>query len=177
MNASVPNRSRPTAAPARILVALLALMLGAAGCKPADAPAASADGTRGKAGGPTIALMPKSKGNGYFVAAKRGAEDAASELGVKLLFDGPTEPDPARQNEIVETWITRGVDAIAVACENREAVSSSLRKARARGIKVVTYDADALPDARDFFVNQATPEGIGNALVDEAARLLGGRGR
>src|SRR5205085_6056304 len=31
-------------------------------------------------------------------------------------------------------------------------------------------------DARDFFVNQATAEGIGNALTDEAARLLGGRG-
>ena len=151
-------------------------MLGAAGCKPAEAPTSSAGGAQGKAGGPTIALMPKSKGNGYFVAAKRGAEDAASELGVKLLFDGPTEPDPARQNEIVETWITRGVDAIAVACENREAVSSSLRKARARGIKVVTYDADALPDARAFFVNQATPEGIGHTLMDEAARLTNAEG-
>jgi hypothetical protein len=32
------------------------------------------------------------------------------------------------------------------------------------------------PDARDFFVNQATAEGIGNTLTDEAARLLGGRG-
>ena len=35
---------------------------------------------------------------------------------------------------------------------------------------------DAESDARDFFVNQATAEGIGNALTDEAARLLGGRG-
>ena len=51
-----------------------------------------------------------------------------------------------------------------------------LRKARQRGIKVLTWDADAEPDARDFFVNQATPEGIGNTLTDEAARLLGGKG-
>ena len=51
-----------------------------------------------------------------------------------------------------------------------------LRKARERGIKVLTWDADAEPDARDFFVNQATPEGIGNTLTDEAARLLGGKG-
>jgi rhamnose transport system permease protein len=51
-----------------------------------------------------------------------------------------------------------------------------LRKARARGIKVVTWDADAAPDARDYFINQATPEGIGFALVDEGARLLGGKG-
>jgi rhamnose transport system permease protein len=51
-----------------------------------------------------------------------------------------------------------------------------LRKARERGIKVLTWDADAEPDARDFFVNQATPEGIGNTLTDEASRLLGGKG-
>jgi len=44
---------------------------------------------------------------------KAGAEAAAKDLNVKLLYDGPTEPDPAKQNEIVETWITRGVDVIA----------------------------------------------------------------
>jgi rhamnose transport system permease protein len=51
-----------------------------------------------------------------------------------------------------------------------------LRKARQNGIRVLTWDADAEPDARDFFVNQATAEGIANALTDEAARLLNGRG-
>ena len=51
-----------------------------------------------------------------------------------------------------------------------------LRKARERGIHVLTWDADSEPDARDFFVNQATAEGIANALTDEAARLLSGRG-
>ena len=41
---------------------------------------------------------------------------------------------------------------------------------------MLTWDADAEPDARDFFVNQATAEGIANTLTDEAARLLGGKG-
>jgi rhamnose transport system substrate-binding protein len=131
-------------------------------------------GTGGKK--PTIALMPKSKGNAYFVSCKQGADRAAKELGVELLFDGPTDPDPAKQNEIVENWITIGVDAIAVACENREGISTALRKAKSKGIKVVTYDADAQPDAREFFVNQATPEGIGFTLMDEAARLCGNQG-
>src|SRR5205085_363414 len=35
---------------------------------------------------------------------------------------------------------------------------------------------DAMTDARSFFVNQATPEGIGYGLMDEAARLTGGEG-
>jgi rhamnose transport system substrate-binding protein len=124
----------------------------------------------------TIALMPKSKGNAYFVSCKNGAERAAKELGVDLIFDGPTDPDPAKQNEIIENWITLGVDVIAVACENKEGISTALRKARSKGVKVITYDSDADADARDFFVNQATPEGIANALTDEAARLCDNQG-
>ncbi len=124
----------------------------------------------------TVALMPKSKGNAYFISCRKGAEEAAKELGVKVLWDGPTEPDPAKQNEIVETWITRGVDVIAVAAENRAGISTALRKARGKGIKVVTWDSDAEPDARDFLVNQATPEGIGKSLVEEAAKAMNGRG-
>jgi ABC-type sugar transport system substrate-binding protein len=97
-------------------------------------------------------------------------------LGVDLLFDGPTDPDPAKQNEIIENWITLGVDGIAAACENKEGISTALRKARQKGIKVITYDSDADTDAREFFVNQATPEGIGYGLMDEAARLVGEEG-
>jgi len=124
----------------------------------------------------TVAMMPKSKGNAYFIACKKGAEEAARGLNVKLIWDGPTEPDPSEQNNIVDTWITRGVDVIAVAVENRTGISSVLRKAREKGIKVVTWDADADPDARDLFVNQATPRGIGEALMDNAARVMGGQG-
>ncbi len=125
---------------------------------------------------PVIAVMPKAKGDPYFVSCRAGAEEAARELGVDLIWDGPTSLDAAKQNELVENWVTRGVDAIAVAVENRAAISTVLRKARQRGIRVLTWDADAEADARDFFVNQATAEGIANALTDEAARLLDGTG-
>ncbi len=123
-----------------------------------------------------IALMPKAKGNAYFLSVKAGAEKAAKELNVELLFDGPTDTNAAKQNEIVENWITLGVDVIAVAAENKEGISTALRKAQKSGTKVITYDADALPDARSFFVNQATPEGIGQGLMDEAARLMNNEG-
>jgi rhamnose transport system permease protein len=132
------------------------------------------------AGGPArrtvIAMMPKAKGDPYFVSCRVGAEEAAAELGLDLIWDGPTGLDAARQNELVESWITRGVDVIAVAVENRASISTALRKAQGRGIRVLTWDADAETDARSFFVNQATAEGIGHGLTDEAARLLGGKG-
>lgn len=124
----------------------------------------------------TIAMMPKAKGDPYFISCKKGADEAAKELGAELLWDGPTDLDPAKQNEIVEAWITRGVDAIAVSVENKEAISTVLKKAKDKGIKVVTWDADANKEARDFLINQATPQGIGETLTDEAARILGGKG-
>jgi rhamnose transport system permease protein len=123
-----------------------------------------------------VALMPKNKSDAYFASCLEGAEEAARELGVELLWEGPTDTDAARQNEVVEAWITRGVDVIGVSVENAASISTVLRKARAKGIKVLTWDADAEPDARDLFVNQATPEGIGFGLADEAARVLGGQG-
>ena len=123
-----------------------------------------------------IAMMPKAKGDPYFISCRKGAEEAAKELGAELLWDGPTDLDPAKQNEVVEAWITRGVDAIAVSVENKEGISTVLRKARAKGIKVITWDADSEKDARDFLINQATPQGIGETLTDEAARIMGGKG-
>jgi rhamnose transport system substrate-binding protein len=151
--------------------AILALLIGC-GKSPENPPVSSTPSPSPQSGKKvTVALMPKSKGNAYFVSCKQGADQAAKDLGVELIFDGPTTPDPAKQNEIIENWITLGVDVIAAACENKEGISTALRKAQQKGIKVITYDSDSMPDARAFFVNQATPEGIGQTLMDEAGRL------
>ncbi|HVT89324.1 MAG TPA: substrate-binding domain-containing protein [Tepidisphaeraceae bacterium] len=123
-----------------------------------------------------IGMVPKSKGDEYFIACRKGADEAAEQLGVKLIWDGPTEPEAARQNEVVDDWITRGVDVIAVSVENKAGISTVLRKAREKGIKVITWDADSESDARDYFINQATPEGIGQSLMDNAAGVMQNKG-
>jgi rhamnose transport system substrate-binding protein len=125
----------------------------------------------------TVAFLPISTDNVYFLSCRDGAAKAAKDLGVELLFDGPVSPDPAKQIQIVDHWINLGVDAIAAACDNRSGMSAVLRKAQAAGIKVITYDADADADARPFFVNQATSESIGTALMDDAAQLCGNEGQ
>ena len=140
---------------------------------PSSAPANSAGPEHSRL---TVAMMPKAKGDPYFASCRKGAEEAARELGIDLLWDGPTDLDPAKQNEVVEAWITKGVDVIAVSVENQAGISTVLRKARDKGIKVITWDADSEKDARDFLINQATPQGIGYTLTDEAARIMNGRG-
>src|SRR3954469_3440186 len=114
----------------RLLILSAALMF-AVGCNKSSTQKRENPGGAKKL---SIALMPKSKGNAYFISCKQGADEAAKELGVDLVFDGPTEPEAAKQNEIVENWITLRVDAIAVACENKEGISTALRKAKQKGI-------------------------------------------
>ena len=92
-----------------------------------------AGGTPRRRAGRSIAMMPKAKGDPYFVSCRAGAEEAAKELGVDLIWDGPTGLDAAKQNELVENWITRKVDVIAVAVENRGGISTrAAQGARAR---------------------------------------------
>ncbi len=124
----------------------------------------------------TVAVMPKAKGDPYFISCRVGAEEAAKALNVDLIWDGPTGLDAAKQNELIQGWITRHVDAISVSVENAPGISTVLREARAQGIKIVTWDADAEPDARDYFINQATAQSIGIALADETARVMHNRG-
>jgi rhamnose transport system substrate-binding protein len=156
--------------PMRKLLSLLVLLLLCTACERKNEPTAAGGRTL------TIALMPKSKGNQFFLNVEKGARQAANEIGAKLLFDGPTDNDPAKQNEIIENWISLGVDVIAAASQNKGGISTPLKKARAKGITVVTYDSDANDDARTFFINQATSKSIGELLMDTAAKLSGEEG-
>lgn len=123
-----------------------------------------------------IGMLPKSTDNPYFQSCRRGAEEAASEMSLILEWKGPAETDPARQIQIVEGWIDRRLPVIAVSVEDSGSLSPVLEKARARGAKVITWDSDAAPKARDFMVEQATAEGIAHALSFELGRMVGGRG-
>ena len=122
-----------------------------------------------------MALLPKKKGVPYFTSCSEGAMEAARELGnVELIYDGPTSGDAADAVKFVDQWIAKGVDVIAVSPNDPAVLGSAMKKAREAGIKVITWDADASQDAREFMVNQATAEEIGFALVDAMAADLGG---
>jgi rhamnose transport system permease protein len=66
---------------------------------------------------------------------------------------------------------------VAVSVENSDQVSPTLLRAREKGIKVLTWDADGAPEARDFSIVHATPESVAHALSFEVGRILGGRGQ
>jgi rhamnose transport system substrate-binding protein len=124
----------------------------------------------------TIAMLPKLTNIAYFEACRAGAERAADELGVKLIYNGPTEPSGEEQNKFIDTWLRVGVDAICVAPNLPQGITSRVREAQARGIKVLTWDSDAPESGRLLFVNQIDDRVLGEMLIDEIARQMGEEG-
>ena len=159
-------------------------MWGAIGCSP-SAPSGQ-DGRLGDAGSRggsdggsaderiTICLLPKIKGIPYFTSCADGAKEAANELGnIELIYDGPTDGDPTKQAEMIEQWTAEQVDVICVAPNAPNVVAAAMREAMEAGVDVITWDADGVTDARSYFVNQATPQSIGQGMVNTMVSELG----
>lgn len=126
----------------------------------------------------TIAMLPKFKGENYFDACKIGAQEAADELGINLLYDGPPQDQATNQKQvdILEGWIAQNVNVIIISPNDPTAIAPTLQKAQAQGIIVVTFDADAQEDARDLFINQITADAAAKGLLDAAATDLKAKG-
>ena len=121
-----------------------------------------------------IYLLPKKKGVAYFTSCARGAQKAADELGdVHLIYDGPTDGSPEAAASLIDTWTLKGANVIAVSPNDPDVLAPSMKKAQSAGTQVITWDADGNSDARSYFVDQATSEQIGDALVDTMAKDLG----
>ena len=76
----------------------------------------------------------------------------------------------------INTLTTQKQDAIVISANDANAVVPALQKAKAAGIKVVTYDSDTAPEGRDLFINQAAAEDLGRSQVQLLAKQIGPEG-
>jgi ribose/xylose/arabinose/galactoside ABC-type transport system permease subunit/ABC-type sugar transport system substrate-binding protein len=105
--------------------------------------AAVAYRTRGGAAGITVAFVPKQIGSPFWVAMRRGAEDEARRLGVRLLtLAADRETDVERQHQIIENLIEQRVNAIVVAPAGAKEVVPAVKKANQAGIPILIVDSD-----------------------------------
>jgi rhamnose transport system substrate-binding protein len=161
---------------ARVLL-LMALVLVAASCGVGQQASQGGGGGGGSEGPKKICMMPKLVGIPYFNASEKGAKEAAEELKVELIYDGPTEAKAALQSQMIEQWIQQQCGAISVAANDPDALAPAMKQAGEAGIATSAWDADVAPDAREVFVNQATFDAIGHELVDVMAKQTDEKGK
>jgi rhamnose transport system substrate-binding protein len=123
-----------------------------------------------------IAFLPKQLNNPYFTVSDKGGEDAVGAVKGKFKRVGPSDASASSQVSYINTLITQKQNAIVISANDPNAVVPSLKKARAQGIKVVTYDSDTAPAGRDLFVNQANAEDLGRTEVQLLAKQMGSAG-
>ncbi|HVX86516.1 MAG TPA: substrate-binding domain-containing protein [Phycisphaerae bacterium] len=142
------------------------------GANTTTGPAATGAANAGASGKQyTVYMLPKQKGIPYFETCAKGAQQAATELGdVKLTYDGPVDGHADEAAQMLRQWALKDADVIAVSVNDPAVLAPAMKAAQQRGVHVITWDADADPDTRTLFVNQATAEQIGDALVDTLAK-------
>lgn len=154
------------------LLAIAALVV--AGCGGTGSPKPSGSSSTTPAHGQwTVGMLPKTTADPFFVAAHQGAEEAAKELGMKVVYNGPATLDVAGQAQIIGQWAQQHLDAITVSANDPNALVPALKQAAAAGVKVSAWNADVAPGARQYFMNNPTPEALGSTLADEVVHSTG----
>jgi simple sugar transport system substrate-binding protein len=90
----------------------------------------------------TFAMVTHSDEGSFWSVVKKGAQQAAKDEGVKLIWS-PSNNDPQKEAQLIDAAISQKVDGLAVSVPNADAIKGSLAKAKAAGIPIITLNSGA----------------------------------
>jgi simple sugar transport system substrate-binding protein len=90
----------------------------------------------------TFAMVTHSDEGSFWSVVKKGAQQAAKDEGVKLIWS-PSNNDPQKEAQLIDAAVSQKVDGLAVSVPNADAIKGSLAKAKAAGIPIITLNSGA----------------------------------
>lgn len=128
----------------------------------------------------TVAVVPKGTTHEFWKAVHKGARAAGEEIGVEILWKGPLrEDDRNAQIDVIDSLITRGIDALVLAPLDDVALVRPVREATDAGIPVVIFDSDLQAEAGEDYVSFVATDNYkgGQLAAKRMAELLEGEGQ
>jgi len=124
-----------------------------------------------------IALIPKGATHEHWKAVHAGAQKAAEELGVEILWKSPIKEDNREEQlEIMEVLIAKGVNAIAISPLDDKVLMRPVKEAKNAGIPTIIFDSRLQGD--DFVSFIATDNYQGGVLAAKrTSEILGKNGK
>jgi len=124
----------------------------------------------------TIATVVKVDGIAWFDRMREGVEQFKADTGHDTWMVGPSQADAAAQVQMIENLIAQGVDAICVVPFSVEAVEPVLKKARERGIVVISHEASNIQNV-DYDIEAFDNKAYGANLMKVLGEAMGGKGK
>lgn len=130
----------------------------------------------------TIAVIPKGTSHEFWKSIHAGSIKAARELSapgaeVEVIWKGPLrEDDRELQVQVVEGFVSQGVNGIVLAPLDNRALVRPVEEAQRAGVPTVIIDSALESNATTSFVATDNREG-GMLAADRLGELLGGKGK
>jgi ribose transport system substrate-binding protein len=166
-----------------LLLLLLPLLSLGAACGGSGTPTGTPTGTStGSAKKMTIAVIPKGTTHEFWNSIHAGSVKAARELTgqgaeVEVIWKGPLrEDDREQQIQVVEGFISQGVDGIVLAPLDKRALVRPVEEAQRAGVPTVVIDSGLESQNIVSFVATDNLEG-GRLAARRIGELLGGKGK
>ena len=138
-----------------------------------DAAASTGDLTTDK----TYCLIVKSAGNPYNQKEAEGFKEAIEAQGGTFVLQEPAAADAESQITCINNAISQGVDAIAIAANDADALQPALTEAKNSGIHVLALDSATNAASLEVFCNQAGITQVGETLMEAVKDISGGEGK
>ncbi len=121
----------------------------------------------------TFVLVPKYLGSSYFDIANDGAQEAARELGVTVLYQGPSKPDAMEQIQVIDSLIAQKVDGLAISAIDSDALEPVCKLAIDAGIPVVSWDSEIAIGGRILHIKPAEWQDFLEVLAKMTSDIAG----
>lgn len=124
-----------------------------------------------------IVMVAKHEGISWFDDMRTGVEQFGKDYNIKAYQIAPEGGDPAKQVQMVEDLIAQGVDAILVVPNDPKSMAPVLKKAKEKGIVVISHEAQDLADIVDYDVEAFNNDDFGVLMFETLAKAMNYEGK
>jgi ribose transport system substrate-binding protein len=152
---------------------LLGALLVAAVALPPAAPAAAADAKK-----ITVAFIPGIASDPFFKAMELGAQGAAKQLGIDLIWQGSaSDYSPQTQLPFVDAALAQAIDALILVPTDPDSLQPSV--SRAEGLKIPVITVDTTVTDQSYLTAHITGDNVdgGRQAAKTLAQQIGGAGK
>jgi simple sugar transport system substrate-binding protein len=118
----------------------------------------------------------KSMGFNWFVRMETGVKKFGADTGINAFEQGPSQADPAQENQVAQDMLAQNLDALIVDPIEVSTAESVMKQAMSQGVVVIALESPGVKNAV-YDVEPFDNAAYGRHMMDELAKNMGSKGQ